>query len=143
MPDSLTDLVVARVGAAAGTTRRALLMAAALSQPTTELMEHPSARRWANSRASCPSTVGRIQFAHPSARVGGLRPSRRTRSADLCTAAWRSGVTEPEERARHAALGAIGTRRRHRRQARSRRRRWPSLVALQAQQLSCSIWLSG
>jgi DNA-binding CsgD family transcriptional regulator len=105
VPPSLTELVVARLGKLPATTRRALLMAAALSHPDTDLIDGTALG--AAQRAGIVSIEhGRIQFAHPLlasalyARAGpGERRSLHRRLAEV--------VTEPEERARHAALGAI------------------------------------
>ncbi len=105
VPPSLTELVVARLGKLPATTRRALLMAAALSQPTTDVID--ASALGAARRAGIVSIEhGRIQFAHPllaSALYGRAGPEER-RSLHRRLAAV---VTEPEERARHAALGAV------------------------------------
>ena len=105
VPPSLTELVVARLGKLPATTRRALLMAAALSQPTTDLID-ASALGAARRAGIVSMEHGRIQFAHPllaSALYGRADPDER-RSLHRRLAAL---VTEPEERARHAALGAV------------------------------------
>ncbi|MHB8531912.1 MAG: AAA family ATPase [Solirubrobacteraceae bacterium] len=104
VPPSLTELVVGRLGKLPAPTRRALLTAAALSQPSTAVVDETALG--AARRAGIVSIdQGRIQFAHPllaSALYGraGLeeRRSLHRRLAGV--------VTEPEERARHAALGA-------------------------------------
>jgi len=104
VPDHLGELVVARVGQLPSATRRALLTAAALSQPTTDLVS--AAALGAAQRAGIVSMErGRIQFSHPlfaSAVYGHAGDSERK---SLHRRLARS-VTEPEERARHAALGA-------------------------------------
>ena len=105
VPPSLTELVVARLGKLPTAARRALLMAAALSQPTTDLID--ATALGAAQRAGIVSIDHRrIQFAHPllaSALYGQTgaeeRRSLHRRLAEV--------VTEPEERARHAALSAI------------------------------------
>ena len=105
VPPSLTELVVARLGKLPIAARRALLMAAALSQPTTDLID--ATALGAAQRAGIVSIDHRrIQFAHPllaSALYGQTgaeeRRSLHRRLAEV--------VTEPEERARHAALSAI------------------------------------
>jgi DNA-binding CsgD family transcriptional regulator len=105
VPPSLTELVVARLGKLPATTRRALLMAAALSQPTTNLID--AGALGAARRAGIVSIEhGRIQFAHPllaSALYGRAGPEERSSLHRRLAAV----VTEPEERARHAALGAV------------------------------------
>ena len=105
VPSSITELVVARLGKLPATTRRALLMAAALSQPNTDLIDGTALG--AAQRAGIVSIEhGRIQFAHPllaSALYARAGPEER-RSLHRRLAAI---VTEPEERARHAALGAV------------------------------------
>jgi DNA-binding CsgD family transcriptional regulator len=104
VPDSLSALVVARVGHLSATTRRALLIAAALSQPTTDLVD-PRALSAARRAGIVSIDESRIQFAHPllaSAMYGRAdRSERQSVHRRLASA-----VTEPEERARHAALGA-------------------------------------
>ncbi len=106
VPDSLAELIAARVEQLPAATRRALLTAAALSHPTTDLVD--TGAMVAARRAGIVSIDrGRIQFAHPllaSAVYGRAEPSER-RSVHRRLA---SAVTEPEERARHGALGAIG-----------------------------------
>ena len=104
VPDSLTALVEARVGQLPAATRRALLVAAALSQPTTDLVD-PRALGAAQRAGIVSIDGGRIQFSHPllaSAVYGHTDDStRRSLHRRLARA-----ITEPEERARHAALGA-------------------------------------
>jgi DNA-binding CsgD family transcriptional regulator len=106
VPDTLTELVVARLGQLPPATRRALLVAAALSQPTTDLVD-PRALGVARRAGIITINQGRIHFAHPllaSAVYGRADTSeRRSVHRRLATA-----VREPEERARHAALGAPG-----------------------------------
>ncbi|HVC76880.1 MAG TPA: AAA family ATPase [Candidatus Micrarchaeaceae archaeon] len=104
VPDSLTELLVARVGQLPAATRRALLAAAALSQPRTDLV-NPKALSAAQRTGIVSIERDRIQFAHPLlasvvySQANDLeRRSLHRRLAQV--------VVEPEERARHAALGA-------------------------------------
>ena len=104
VPDRLGELVVARVGQLPSATRRALLTAAALSQPTTDLVD--ASALGAAQRAGIVSIErGRIQFAHPllASAVYGHAGDLERRSLHRRLART---VAEPEERARHAALGA-------------------------------------
>jgi DNA-binding CsgD family transcriptional regulator len=104
VPASLTELVVARVGQLPTATRRALLVAAALSQPTTDLVD--STALGPARRAGIVSVdEGRIHFTHPllASAVYGRADAAERQSLHRRLA---SAVSEPEERARHAALGA-------------------------------------
>jgi DNA-binding CsgD family transcriptional regulator len=100
----LGALVEARIGRLPARTRRALLTAAALAQPTTELIEsEPLAP--AEQAGMMRIDAGRIQFAHPifASVVYGRASDAARRSLHRELAAL---VPEHEERARHLALGS-------------------------------------
>ena len=104
-PPSLNELIAARLRLLPERSRNALLMAAALSQPTTEQVDPQSLL--AGERAGFVSIEpgGRIRFAHPlfSSAVYSLAdPASRRRVHQRLA---RTAQTQ-EERARHAALGA-------------------------------------
>jgi DNA-binding CsgD family transcriptional regulator len=104
VPASLTELVVARLARLPAATRRALLVASALSHPTIDLVDFESLG--AAQRAGIVSIEqGRIQFAHPllASAVYDQADEMERRRLHRHLAGV---VTEPEERARHAALGA-------------------------------------
>lgn len=100
----LTALVQARIGRLPPRTRRALLTAAALAQPTVELIDSGLLAP-AEEAGMVRIDAGRIQFAHPifaSVVYGGASDAAR-RSLHRKLAAL---VPEQEERARHLALGS-------------------------------------
>jgi DNA-binding CsgD family transcriptional regulator len=104
VPSSLIDLVATRVRRLPPASRRAVLIAAALANPTIDLVDAAALRP--AERAGLVRVEGtRIRFIHPlfaSAVYGQADDSeRRTLHRRLAEA-----VTQPEERARHAALGA-------------------------------------
>jgi DNA-binding CsgD family transcriptional regulator len=112
VPDNLHDLVRGRIELMPEATRLALLAVAALSHPTVELLElvfeHESAARLLRPalEAQIVQVSGdRVRFTHPllasAVYADGRRSARRQihrRLAEL--------VRDPEERARHLALGA-------------------------------------
>ena len=104
VPASLSDLVAARLGRLPAACRQALLIAAALAQPTTELVD-ASALIPAERGGLVSIEQNRIRFTHPLfasvvySRAGA--PERRRVHRDLAAV-----MRQPEERARHAALGA-------------------------------------
>lgn len=104
IPAGVAELVAARLERLPMATRRNLLVASALSQPTIDLVDvaalEPAVRAGIVSIAR-----SRIRFAHPlfaSAVYSRADEAKRRllhrRLAEI--------VSEPEERARHAALGA-------------------------------------
>jgi DNA-binding CsgD family transcriptional regulator len=104
VPSSLTDLVAARVGRLPAASRDALLSAAALSQPTIDIVD--AAALAPAERAGLVSIEDtRIRFAHPmfASVVYGRAGSAQRQALHRHLA---EVVTQPEERARHAALGA-------------------------------------
>ena len=112
MPESLHDLVVARVTAVPAETRTALLAAAALADPTLALI---GAVTGGDGAAALGPAVeaelvtvgsGRIRFTHPllaAAAYAAAGPAGR-RDVHAVLAAH----VRPEERARHLALAADG-----------------------------------
>jgi DNA-binding CsgD family transcriptional regulator len=112
LPVALEALVDARLGALSPKARRALAAAAAMAQPTVELVDAVTgAGRTALDEAARAQVAavrdGRIRFAHPllaSGAYAALDPSERhelhARTAEQ--------VSDPEERARHLALAATG-----------------------------------
>ncbi|HEV2372993.1 MAG TPA: AAA family ATPase [Streptosporangiaceae bacterium] len=104
VPVSVGGLVEGRLVRLPPATQRALLAAAALSQPTVQLVDR-AALVPAEDEGLISVEQGRIRFAHPlfaSAVYGraGTQVRRRLHQR-LATL-----VTDPEERARHLALGA-------------------------------------
>jgi DNA-binding CsgD family transcriptional regulator len=112
LPVALEALVDARLGALSPEARRALAAAAAMAQPTVELVDAVTGTgRTALDEAARAQVAamrdGRIRFAHPllaSGAYAALDPSAR-RELHARIADQASG---PEERARHLALAATG-----------------------------------
>jgi DNA-binding CsgD family transcriptional regulator len=113
VPRSLQELVSARIGVLPVGTRRAMLAAAALADPTLELVsaaiDGDAAQALEAAVAADVVAVagGRARFTHPllaAAAYSGEGPRvRRDAHAALARV-----VREPEERARHLALAAQG-----------------------------------
>lgn len=104
VPSSLTDLVAARVRRLPPASRRAVLIAAALANPTIDQVDAAALRP--AERAGLVRVEGtRIRFVHPlfASAVYGQADGSERRSLHRGLA---EAVTQPEERARHAALGA-------------------------------------
>ena len=112
VPDSLHELVVARVAAVPAETRAALLAAAALADPTPALVgaviggDGSAALGPAADADLVTVGSGRVRFTHPllaAAAYADADPAaRRDVHAALAT------HVRPEERARHLALAAEG-----------------------------------
>jgi DNA-binding CsgD family transcriptional regulator len=110
VPDSLRELVAGRIADLDPAARQTLLVAAALSHPTLELVERAASERGliAAEESGLLTLEGeRVVFAHPlyasavySAAASGRRRTLHERLADL--------VVDPEERVRHRALAATG-----------------------------------
>jgi DNA-binding CsgD family transcriptional regulator len=102
----LTALVEARIDRLPARTRSALLTAAALAQPTVELID-PELLAPAEEAGMVRIDAGRIQFAHPifASVVYGRASNAARRGLHRKLAAL---VTDLEERARHLALGSAG-----------------------------------
>ena len=113
LPGTLASVVRDRLMQLPGDTRAALLAASAVSNPTLELWSVPSAGNAADRLA--PAFQGHVieldrepHPFHPSAaRVRHLRRGRACR-APRATPPVGGVVPDPEERARHLALGAEG-----------------------------------
>ena len=113
LPPSLHELVAARVSTVPRTARAAMLAAAALADPTLELI---GAVTSGDAAASLEPAVGaelvtvsggRVRFTHPllaAAAYGAAGPAERH---DV-HAALAACVRDPVERARHLALAAVG-----------------------------------
>lgn len=113
VPQSLTELVEDRLGALPAGTRDALLVTAALSQPTVELVKVALGRQGRGVRGLAEAVVAgvveidgqRVRFAHPllASAVYTTASSERRRRVHRRLARI---LTDPEERARHMALAA-------------------------------------
>jgi DNA-binding CsgD family transcriptional regulator len=111
VPDSLHELIQDRLAGLPALTRVALAAAAALSQPTTTLVEAATGAGGALGAAADAQVVGldgdRVRFTHPllaSAAYASADPKRR-RELHRRLAAL---VGDPEERARHLAAATVG-----------------------------------
>jgi DNA-binding CsgD family transcriptional regulator len=114
VPGTLRELVAGRLARLPAPTREALLVAAALAQPTVGLIEAFDPRRRAaevlakaERRGLVETGEGRVRFSHPlvaSTVYGGASAFDRRRVHR------RLGeiVSDPEQRARHLALAANG-----------------------------------
>ena len=107
MPSTLTELIAVRLGRLPAASRQALLAAAALAQPTIDLVD-PVALVPAQRAGLISIDESRIRFTHPffaSVVYGQASEAQRRRlHRDLAEV-----VIQPEERARHAALGTAQT----------------------------------
>ena len=106
VPDSLREIVAGHVRELTPPARHALLVAAALSHPTTELVERAAsaaALEAAEESGLLCLEGDRLVFAHPlyASAVYAAAPSGRRRALHGCLADL---VSEPEEQARHRAL---------------------------------------
>ena len=107
VPQDLDALVRARVRALPAETQDALLRAATLARPDTEAID-PVALAPAEEAGLVRVEVdGRIEFVHPlfASAVYSAAPATRLREAHRAVAQL---ARDPEERARHLALGASG-----------------------------------
>ena len=107
MPSTLTDLIAVRLGRLPAASRDALLAAAALAQPTVDLVD-PVALAPAQRAGLIAIDESRIRFTHPffASVVYGQASEAQRRKLHRHLA---EVVTQPEERARHAALGTAQT----------------------------------
>ena len=115
IPTSLTDLVSARLAALSADVREVLEPVALLSEPTVSLVEAVASDgeavrgrlRAAEAAAIVEMNEERVGFSHPllAARVEAELDPRRRRSLHRRLAEL---VGDPEQRARHLALGANG-----------------------------------
>jgi DNA-binding CsgD family transcriptional regulator len=115
IPTSLTDLVSARLAALSADVREVLEPVALLSEPTVAIVEAVASDgvtvrgrlRAAEAAAIVELNEERVRFSHPllAARVEAELEPRRRRSLHRRLAEM---VGDPEQRARHLALGANG-----------------------------------
>lgn len=107
VPDDLRELLTRRIGRLPVATQRALLMAAALSQPSIDVLDARAILRAKTAGIVNVDERGRVTFTHPllaSAVYGAARADRRREvHRDLA-----ARVTNAEERARHLALATDG-----------------------------------
>jgi DNA-binding NarL/FixJ family response regulator len=107
VPQDLDTLVRARVRALPSDARDALLHAATLARPDTETID-PAVLAPAEEAGLVRIEVdGRIEFVHPlfASAVYSAAPASRLREAHRAAA---DVARDPEERARHLALAALG-----------------------------------
>jgi DNA-binding CsgD family transcriptional regulator len=115
VPESLQDLVLARVRALPADAQKAVLVAATLSRPTVAAVAETLAPQHdaltaligAEDAGILVSEQGRIRFTHPllasAVYAGASKPQRRALHGRLADV-----VADPEERARHRATSATG-----------------------------------
>ncbi len=107
VPDDLLDLLTRRLRRMPVATERTLLMAAALSQPTVEMLDAKALLRAEAAGIVDVDERGRVTFRHPllaSAVYGAAHVDRRRQvHRELAARA-----TSSEERARHLALATEG-----------------------------------
>jgi DNA-binding CsgD family transcriptional regulator len=106
VPDSLREVVAARITALTPEARQSLLVAAALSHPSVEVVERASSAAGlaaAEEADLLRVASGRVLFSHPlyAAAVYALAASGRRRALHAQLAEL---VSDPEERVRHLAL---------------------------------------
>lgn len=106
VPPSLVELVASRVVRLPAATRAALLLASVASRPQLELVDD-SAIDAAVQAGVVVRDQDELRFAHPlyASAIQSQAGTRELRSAHRQLAAL---LASPEERARHAALGATG-----------------------------------
>ena len=112
LPVALEALVDARLGSISAEARDALAGAAALAQPTAELVEAITGAGSAALDEAVRTQVvllrdGRVRFTHPLLASGAYAAVDTSRRRELHTRAAEH-VSDPEERARHLALAATG-----------------------------------
>jgi DNA-binding CsgD family transcriptional regulator/Tfp pilus assembly protein PilF len=112
LPVALEALVDARLGSLSADARDALAGAAALAQPTVELVEAVTGVDQAALDEAVRAQVvhlhdGRVRFTHPLLASGAYAARDASRRRDLHARAAEH-VSNPEERARHLALAATG-----------------------------------
>lgn len=107
LPGSLMALVVTRVGLLPAETKDALLVAACLSHPTSELVDVAALEAAEEEGIVHVEDGGRIRFDHPllAAAVYESAPVARRLAAHRRLA---DRVSDPEEQAVHLASGAAG-----------------------------------
>jgi len=110
VPVSLREVVAGRIAALPPRARQSLLVAAALSHPTADLVERASSAAglaMAEEAGLMRVDRGRVLFAHPlyAAAVYASAASGRRRAVHAELAEL---IADPEERARHLALATDG-----------------------------------
>ena len=107
VPQDLDALVRARVQALPTETRDALLRAATLARPDTEAIDPVELAPAEEAGLVRVEVDGRIEFVHPlfASAVYSAAPAGRLRDAHRAVADL---ARDPEERARHLALAAVG-----------------------------------
>jgi class 3 adenylate cyclase/DNA-binding CsgD family transcriptional regulator len=112
VPPTLRELVRGRLSALPAATRRVLLAAAALSQPVASLATRAAGEQLEALEVAAAADVielegDRLRFTHPLLAAGAYDAAgpleRRQAHARLAAL-----VTDPEERARHLSLAAVG-----------------------------------
>ncbi len=104
VPASVTGIVEARLERLPASTRRALLVAAALSQPTVELVDRAAIER-AEDEGIVSIDRGRIRFVH-SLFASAVYEHADTSTRRRLHRRLAAQVPDPEERARHLALSS-------------------------------------
>src|SRR5207245_333088 len=107
-PDDLKELAALRIAGLPRATRDALLTASALAQPTIELVDGAALEPAEEAGLVRLEKSGRISFVHPlysSSVYASASASRRRRLHQQLAEL----VPDLEERARHLALGSVGS----------------------------------
>jgi DNA-binding CsgD family transcriptional regulator len=111
LPPTLDVLVRGRLGALPEQAQRALLAAAAASQPTVELVDRvvgaPGALAAAEAAHIVELVHGSVRFEHPLLASGAYTAAEPARRREVHRELGRL-VQDPEERARHLAAAATG-----------------------------------
>ncbi len=105
VPDDLRKLISTRVRRLPERTRDALLACAALSEPTTELVDESALIPAEEEEFVSVDASGRISFSHPLYPWAVYASAARARRREL-HAGLAAQVADPEERARHLALAS-------------------------------------
>ncbi len=105
VPDDLRKLIAARVRRLPEATRDALLTCAALSEPTTALVDESELAPAEEEDLVRVGTDGRIVFTHPLYPAAVYASAARARRRELHTSLARR-TSDPEERARHLSLAS-------------------------------------
>jgi hypothetical protein len=106
VPDDLLDLVSARIKRLPAGTKDSLLAAAALRDPVVDLLDRPSLEK-AEEAGLVQVSGERVAFVHPLFATAVYRSATPERRRQVHRRLGAS-LTDPEERARHLALGAQG-----------------------------------
>lgn len=107
VPDDLRELLTRRIRRMPRATERALLMAAALAQPTIDMLDAKAILRAKAAGIVVVDERGRVTFSHPllASAVYGAADADHRRAVHRALAA---SATTAEERARHMALATAG-----------------------------------